>query len=473
MGSSQLFILDVSDGVVAGLLCEATKRSLTPRASSFAKPEAGQDIFNTVGQVINSCGASACNCRLALPASMFHFKNLRLPFADRRKIDEIVRYELQDLVSFGDEPFVYDTTVIDTKGSTTSLLAAVIKESELSNWLEILDKCELDVEMITVSPLIRMTQFLDSADGHEGTLIYVDAGQNESSLISSVGGAATALRVLPGVGNGSREQLIDELLRTVLVLESRESTIANASLRIGGGAANEIGADLFEGQGEFSSVEVIDSPELGLSSNQAMQMLPVYLIPRLWGLATLPHKHAGLLNMVRTKAQQPASLTMVKKYTPVLLLLFGVVSLAVGYQVFEYRKMAAERDKLTEQVERIYSETMDGGKPVTDPVAELRARINEIDQSVVASIVTHPELNSVALLSDISTRMPASVRVSFKRFSFDRRKVILDGVTDAYNDVDTIKKSLERSPFYKSVAIESASSGSEEAGVRFSITLVL
>ena len=472
MGSSQLFILDICDGAAAGLLCKAEKRSLVPLASSFIKTEPEQDIFEAVEQVIGDCDASSCRCRLALPASMFHFKNLALPFTDRRKIDETVGYELQDLISFGNEPFAYDTVVIDSKGSSTRLLAAVIKESEMSPWLEILERHGLMVEMITVSPLIRMTELFNSSDGHGGALIYLDAGQKESSLVYSMEGVATAVRVLPGV-LGSRGQLIDELLRTVLIVGAQAGAIPDASLRIGGAAADELGTDLFAGQKEFTSVEIIDSKELGLSNDQAMQMLPVYLVPRLWGLAVQPRNHAGLLNMVRHKVERNASLSLVKKYAPIILLLLGAVGLVGGYQVFEYQKMVAERDRLAEEAERIYSQTMDGKKPVSDPVAELAARINTIDQSMVASLVEHPELSAVALLSDISKRMPSSVQVSFKRFSFDRTKVMLDGVTDAYNDVDVIKKSLERSPLYKAVSIESAGSGGKGTEVRFSISLLL
>ena len=473
MGASQLFILDVSDGAVAGLLCETDKRSMVPLASSFVNPGPGQEIFDAVEQVITKSGASSCDCRLALPASLFHFKNLALPFTDRRKIHETVRYELQDLISFGDEPFAYDTVVIDSEGTTTRLLAAVIKESEISPWLEILSGHGLAVEMITVSPLIRMTQYLHSAEWHGGTLLYLDAGQNESCLICNVDGAVTAIRMLPGLSEDSGGQLVDELLRTLLILGARDGDIANASLMIGGGAADELGVDLFAEQKEFSTVEIIDSTALGLSNNQAMQMLPVYLDPRLRGLGTLSPDQSGQFNMVREKVAQPASLSVVKKYAPILLLLLGLVGLVAGYQVFEYRNMVSERDRLAEEAVRIFSQTMDGRAPVADPVAEIRARISEIDQSVVASIVEHPELSSVALLSDISKRMPGSVRVSFKRFSFDRKKIMLDGVTDAYNDVDLIKKSLEDSPLYQAVSIDSAGSGMDGGGVRFSLTLLL
>ncbi len=143
--------------------------------------------------------------------------------------------------------------------------------------------------------------------------------------------------------------------------------------------------------------------------------------------------------------------------------------LAAGYQIYDYQKMAAERARFVAEAEEIYSVTMGGKKPVTDPVAELRARINEIDESVVAAIVEQPEIRSVALLSDISKRMPSSVRVSFERFSFDRKKVRIDGTTEAYNDVDSIKKSLEQSPYFTAVSIDSAGTAGDGSGVKFSI----
>ncbi len=141
MTSDRLFILDVSDGCAAGLLAETGKRSVTPMASSHSESGSGGDYFAAVEEVIQRCGARDCRCYLALPAALFYFKNLTLPFTDRRKIQEIIHYELLDLVSFGDEPFVYDTVVIETSGTATRLLAAVIRQVDLSPWLELLKRC--------------------------------------------------------------------------------------------------------------------------------------------------------------------------------------------------------------------------------------------------------------------------------------------------------------------------------------------
>ena len=131
------------------------------------------------------------------------------------------------------------------------------------------------------------------------------------------------------------------------------------------------------------------------------------------------------------------------------------------------------RSRLVAEAEEIYSQTLGGKKPVAEPVAELRARINEIDQSVVAAIVAQPDIRSVVLLSDVSKRLPSSIRVHFERFSFDRKKVRINGTTGTYNDVDSIKKSLERSPFYTAVSIDSAGTAGDGSGVTFAISLIL
>ena len=135
MGADQLFILEISDESAAGLLCASAARPLTPAASSFTELEPAGDMFSASERVISSCSARGCRCRLALPVSMFHFKQVTLPFTDRRKIAEVVDYELQDLVSFGAEPFVYDIVRIDSLPTHSRWLAALIKKAELEPWL--------------------------------------------------------------------------------------------------------------------------------------------------------------------------------------------------------------------------------------------------------------------------------------------------------------------------------------------------
>ena len=473
MGSERQLILDVSDGTVAALLCETGKRSLTPVASSFKELSLEENACDAVEEVLQRCGAADCRCILALPASLFHFKTLSLPFSDRRKIDEVLYHELLDLVSFADEPMLYDTAVIDSTPSSTRLLAAIAKEADLAPWLEILERHGLGIDIVTVSPWGSLMQLSDSADRVGGSFAYLDAGPRASSFFHVGNGTIDTIRVLPGVALDSGKSLAEELRWSLRALQAEGSVTGGVELKVGGSKAEELDTSLLGEVTEFSGVEIVDSAELGLSTNQALQMLPIYLVPRLWALAALRDDDARLLNLVRKKTDPPPGLALLKRFAPALIVLLAAAGLAFGYQMYEYRKMAGERARLVEEAEQIYSQTMGGSAPMTDPVAALRARIKEIDQSVVASIVEHPEISSVALLSDISQRMPASVQVSVERFSFDRRKVRIDGVTRAYNDVDLIKKSLERSPFYTAVAIDSAGNAGDGSGVKFSLTLVL
>ena len=475
MALDRLFILDVNDGMAAGLLCEAGKRSLAPVASACSTTGSGKGYHQAVEEVIQRCGAGDCSCYMALPVSMFYFKNLTLPFTDQRKIAEILHHELLGLVSFGDEPFVYDTVVIETTDSVTRLLAAVIPQAELAPWYEILGRHGLTPTIVTFSPLGRLAQICGSEEDVQGSFVYLDAGHQESSFFHIATGdifRIDTIRRLAGAADGVPDELRDGFMRTFRTLEARGGEDAVTAVKIGGSAAERLGTDWI-GDHMECSVEIVDSEQLGVSSSQALQMLPLYLVPRLWGMAALKAGDPGLLNVIKRGTTRPTGMALIKKFGPVLLLLCAVCGLVAGYQLYEYQKLSSTKARLVKEAETIYSQTLGGKKPVADPVAELKARISEIDESVVAAIVENPEISSVALLSDISKRLPTSVSISFDRFSFDREKVRIDGVTGAYNDVDAIKRSLEESPYYTGVSIDSAGSIGDGAGVKFSITLLL
>jgi general secretion pathway protein L len=148
--------------------------------------------------------------------------------------------------------------------------------------------------------------------------------------------------------------------------------------------------------------------------------------------------------------------------------------LAVGiYQGYDFRRLAKERDGLADQAKAIFRATLDGAEPASDPVQELRAKIDEMQRKMVFDAVHNPDVTAVALLSDISRRIPPAVDVSFERFTFDRQQITVDGTADTFNDVDRISNRLEGSAYYSSVRIGSAVQSADGSGVSFSLNLQL
>lgn len=473
MRPEQLLVMDVSDTYVSGLLYGVGRRTLTPLVSHHCEVNSNTSSLEGAEQVIQNCGAGGCRCYLALPASFFYFRNLTLPFTDPAKIDQVLDYELQDSLSFGDQQFVHDATVVETTSRHTHLLAAAIKTAECAPWLELIKGHGMTLEILTISPLSRLLQINDSGADGIASYIYLDAGRSESTFFLMRHGATRAIRTLPGKADGSEGDLVNEFERTFRILAASEPTPEGVPLMIGGVAAEMIPSDRFKSMFQEADIKVIDSTQLSISRDPALQMLPLHLVSRLQGLAAMRARDKRLLNLQKPESARIEVAAGLKKFAPVLLVLLVAVILLSGWQIYEYRTLTLERERLIDEAKEIYSKTMDGKEPVTDPVLDLKSRINEIDQSMIASIVENPDIKVETLLSDISTRLPPSIRVSFERFSFDREKVRIDGTTLSYNDVDRIKKSLELSPFYSVVSIDSAGNRNDSSGVRFSMTLYL
>ncbi len=141
------------------------------------------------------------------------------------------------------------------------------------------------------------------------SFIYLDAGLSESSFFRVTDGKIDTIRVLSGVASAPEAKIRDEFLRTCRALGARRGGTERSTVRIGGRGAEQLGIEWLEGHSDFAEVEIVDSAQLALSTNQALQMLPLYLVPRLWGMTALQAEAAGVLNVVQKSATQPAGLT--------------------------------------------------------------------------------------------------------------------------------------------------------------------
>ena len=87
--------------------------------------------------------------------------------------------------------------------------------------------------------------------------------------------------------------------------------------------------------------------------------------------------------------------------------------------------------------------------------------------------IKDPTLTTVKLLADISSRIPASIEVSFERLIYDRKMVRIRGVTDNFNTIDLMKNRLAQSPLFSQVTIGSANADPKARGVRFELKIQL
>jgi len=68
-------------------------------------------------------------CITALPAELFSFRNLQMPFREQRKIRQTLDFELEPLLPFPIADVATDFTVVERNGGSDILAAAVSREA--------------------------------------------------------------------------------------------------------------------------------------------------------------------------------------------------------------------------------------------------------------------------------------------------------------------------------------------------------
>ncbi|MGA7277964.1 MAG: PilN domain-containing protein [Desulfocapsaceae bacterium] len=498
MDKKRLLILDISDGIVAGLRCVGEKRTFSAQAAHHCAitddsgDSAGRGVQDAVAEVVERCTGSGARCLLSLSATEFSFINLNLPFSDPGKIGEILPYELQDRLGSAAEPFVYDFTSLVLDGGSTELLVAVLGRQRYQGWLELLGSHGLDPEIVTISGMARLQQLCSSSSLSVEPMecfVYLELGRTEATFFyvedHRIKTIRSLDRIIASLSNGSTQSplqhLSREVRRTLLALgvDQEESDLP---VVIGGAGGADAWLDIerhFNQSsllfGDVFSLQQILPLEHAL--HQATGVVPESCLQKLSGLLQADLRSAIRSRQVIDLKRAETAVTGARNVFSQLVRVCGVLLLmllALGiYQGYDYRKLAKERDGLKDQVNSIFMATLDGAEPVSDPLQELRARIDEMQRTMVFDAVHNPDITAVALLSDISRRIPPAVDVSFERFTFDRQQVTVDGTADTFNDVDKISGRLEESAYYSSVRIGSAVQSTDGSGVLFSLNLQL
>jgi len=93
--ANTVFALDIHDDLVTGVLVRPVAKSLEVTACGCA--DVGlQSVETAVAEVIAQVGYTTGECRVALGAEYFYYRNFNFPFTDARKINKILPGELAE-----------------------------------------------------------------------------------------------------------------------------------------------------------------------------------------------------------------------------------------------------------------------------------------------------------------------------------------------------------------------------------------
>ncbi len=490
-----LLAIDIHEDLVSGVLLDTEHRTSVVRGYGVASLQE-MSLAEAVADIVRQTGYQQGDCRVSLDAKEFFFRNLILPFVDRRKVEKVLPFELEELTSHRMDELHLDFLPSVSKGSGTDILAAMIDRSFFAETLALFQSQGLDPEIIGVSGLQAASSIAANAEDEHSfvvldvsfkqtTLILVDAGKLalirslaiDSEDIAGFAFSTTDCKVVAEKPEGFGEiirQLVLPLEQTLISVGRSHLLETKAPCYINGGVG--LFPDVFELLKSSLPLSVqpcniAEQPLLKIEPSESIPWNPA-IMNRPLALATWKKKDPAVLNFRKGDFKKQQSLKKVRKSLmavsiPLGLLLFGLI----GFSWWEFKDLESKRNILQDEVNAVFKETLPEVNRIVNPVQQLQIKIDETRDVFHAGSQGQENIRKLAVLAELSARIPESLQINISRLVADQDDVRIKAETRDFNTVDNVKKELEKSNMFGSVVISSANLAPKGGEVRFELKL--
>ncbi|MBW1945935.1 MAG: PilN domain-containing protein [Deltaproteobacteria bacterium] len=403
----------------------------------------------------------------SLPTSLASIRELHLPFANTKKIREIIKYQMEPLVPYNVEDMVVDM-LPSAKGEPITAIG--VEKRVLSDHLKTLGHAELEPNRVGLHDLALFSLFLKTQKQKPGEPIaIVRLDEEEMAFQVILDGRIAFIRILP-----CKKDPLDTLKECLRLyaMKSPQDTLTEiyvtGPLAIQEDMVDRIGGSLGIKTSLWRPFEGVKHKNGKIEDNlQAMLSVP---------LALALSAGNGSEKSFDLRREEFAPKTAGNFKGP-LLYLFSALILFMGLWTFHlYQKLNVEDDKykgLNNGISRVFTETFPGARHIIKgrELEQMRQRIGEekgkyqwLNQVTAQGLVLETLLSVTKVVSGLRD-------VKIDNISIDGSAVHLDGRTSSFKTVDDLKGRLSGLGAFSSVKLVGAKMDNRENDVMFSFAL--
>jgi general secretion pathway protein L len=489
--------IDIDSTSITAVLVEGGLRgySITGCGRTMIEEDGGLDGGLSVlsKQVDLKADTSICS----IPAEQISYRNLQMPFRDRKKIQQAILFEVETMVPFPIEELIVDFTVVDQMDQN-EILAASIRRSRLSEYLENLQGNGIDPGLLDIRG-VPITLWLLKRDDMPDSGLLLEIGRTRNTMVLFLKRRICLIRTF-SFGNGLIAQAISkehaEQAGSTRIDEEIESLFSSfcrdvrhtihafgswrkqectperlfltgeGSLYPGTEAILERALDL-----PVERINVARDAKVAMDKDIALAWNPAIMDNAL-ALALRDNKQGMGFNFRRGEFEvKKRYLGLMKLMRNAAVFLVIILSLLIADLGTEYYFLKRRYLMLDNQITALFKQTLPEVTRIVDPVQQMRVKINEIKSSGLSLPGIGRQERALDLLRDISIRISGSLDVRVLSMVVDPETVQVQGETDTFNTVDSIKKGLEPSQYFSEVTISSANLDRSGKRVRFEMKL--
>jgi type IV pilus assembly protein PilM len=433
-------------------------------------------------------------CQTALAAGGFSFRNLKLPFKDRKKLSQTLPFELESQIPHALEDVLIDFTAL-SQADGSELFAAVIPKADVEDRIALLGEYGFDSEVIDIDAVpIAARLMADAATDATGLLL--DVGAADTTGIFFRAGKILQIRSFPFGGNDITTALSGALQIPFNEAEARKkrgdtgpaeqeitaacqrffTSLKNtmSSLRISGVAVEDVATVYLTGGGSLYRRLAED-----LSGALSVPVERVN-VTALAGIKPVGGDDEGWDSMVMNGALALALRPLAKgpgfnfrqggfrpksrilKFDPGINIKWAaalaafILMLAGGDLLLSYFGDKARLDQLKAETTALFQSNFPEVTRVVDPVQQFRSKIAEAKRLALASRNAASGGSVLGVMKDLSERVPEASGFIITSLVFDGNKLDIRGEATGFDAAETIKKELETSGRYESISVSSS-----------------
>jgi general secretion pathway protein L len=478
--SRKIFGIDISHRAVTAVAVKSRIKGnwIDDHASI---PISGEGNFDdetarALEMITSQMDISGAVCIAALPAAFVSFRNLMIPFKEKKKIRQILPFELETTLPYAPEDVVADFNLLDFKDGreASSILAAAVEKHRLESFLNLLRTYGIEPDIVTVSGfavsqcLNRFTeeaknQLLLSIDENQTTMTLNQAGQ--VVLVRSFAGRATDEAGVRSIMTRVRQTLsaLEENMATPNEIDdvrlsgsiSRDPFVAGTIEKMLGVPATPL--DLMTHSGMIS----LDSTGKQWNASNMDAALSLALA-EISGLEVLNFRQG---RFAVQKAWVEHKKDIVK--TGILAVVIGVLFLT--NIVVDYYSLKNRSERVQKEIVEIFRSTFPDVTKIVDPLHQMRLKLKDIRNSDLYPEAGERSIMAIDILNDISKSIPDKINVALNSIIIGSDSILISGDTDTFNAVNDMKSRLEDAEAFKTVSISSANMDKSGDKVHFKL----
>ncbi|MCF8127275.1 MAG: hypothetical protein K9N10_02070 [Deltaproteobacteria bacterium] len=419
-------------------------------------------------------------CIVALSGAKIYFRNLDVPFKDKRKQREVLSFELEPNVPFPIDDLIVDFFTIN-RSDAPELLAFFAEKRVIIQLLDTLSAHGIDPEALCVRSLPMALWLINHSVSPKNGLL-LDLGEKRTTLVLWEKMQVVLVRAF-GHGNrtGSQDQraedfqpVLNTVRRTLHAFKAERKELEDPEkvfLAGRGATANGVSQIVTETLGiPVERVDLCSDERIRLNETIQSAWDPSLMDGAL-SLALGYYSAKGLGPNLRRDEFEIRKRSfyrskIFRKIAVWIVIIAALWAVDMGVDTYFLKQRAAAVDS---RIMALFKKTFPQINRIVDPVKQAQIEVNELKR--VSTPVVGINGRALDLLLEISERLPESMDLEVSRLVIDPSSVRIRGDTDTYNTVDRVKQGLQKSSLFRTTTITSANLDRGKNRVLFEVKL--